>query len=85
MKQDASLDELLCALLFMLSRQARFPHVDLSAVIREHLLWLADHPDEALQRVRPTSRRLAGQWGPAPVGPGEARMEQPEAPGRTLH
>jgi hypothetical protein len=84
MKPDAALDELLGALLFLMSRQARFPGMNLSPAIREHLLWLADHPDQALGRVRHTSRRLAEQWASVNPTPADGRVKQAQAE-RTLH
>lgn len=86
MPNSPSLDELLCALVFLLSRQALSPHLDLSAAIQEHMLMVADHPDDAeLARIRRACQRLAEQWRPgAPRHPSLCPQSAPEA-GALLH
>lgn len=92
MMQDAlppippSLDEILCALLFLLSRQARSPGIDLAPVISHHLLLLASHPEAApLAQVRRTCRQLATHWqGRGAEGPGPCDTPAPPV-FKTLH
>ncbi len=63
MKGQNDTEQLLCALMFMLNRQAKNPGVSLAAPIREHLDWLANHPDTARQpMLRKTCHRLMLQW-----------------------
>lgn len=83
---QAPIDEILCALLFLLSRQARSPGVDLTTMIRDHLLWLAHHPEAVrLALVRKIGKKLATQWqGLGAEGVGSAGRPVPG--GRaTLH
>mgnify|MGYP005857187973 CR=1 FL=1 len=81
-----SIDEILCALLFLLSRQARSPGIDLAPVIREHLLLLANRPEAGrLAQVRRTSWQLATHWqGRGAEGSGPPDGPAPQAY-RTIH
>ena len=63
MKGQSDTEQLLCALMFMLTRQAKNPGVPLAVPIRDHLDWLASHPDTAKQpMLRKTCHRLMVQW-----------------------
>ena len=56
-------EQLLCALMYMLTRQAKNPGVSLATPIHEHLNWLINHPDTARQpMLRKTCQRLMLQW-----------------------
>lgn len=63
MSRQASLEQLCSALIYLLSRQATSPQDHLPALIREHLEWLAGHPDAALlPALANTCERLTRQW-----------------------
>ena len=63
MKQRPSIEELYCALLFLLSRYAHSPEPTLPAAIKDHLNWLANHPAaDDLHTLRKTCGRLALYW-----------------------
>ena len=63
MEPEASVEQLYCALLFLLSRHARSPQPHLPGVINDHLRWLAAHPDlKDLPKLRETCSRLALHW-----------------------
>ena len=85
--QDQSFENLYCALLFLLTRKARSPSLDLDGMIKDHLEWLTGHPETRnLPTLRKTSRRLAMHWtsgAPADIAPIKTT---PVKPGRTdLH
>lgn len=62
MKREAPIEKILCALLFLLTRQEGAPPPGLAAMIDAHLVWLKDHPDTAhLPLLRDTCRRLSRQ------------------------
>jgi hypothetical protein len=59
------MEDLLCAVLYLLSRQSRQPQTDLSKEIKEHLQWLSNHPEATQFPVlRKTCDRLALHWQP---------------------
>lgn len=63
MHAQPSLEQLFCALMFLLSRYAQSPEPELPPAIREHLIWVVEHPDTAeLPALRSTCRRLALYW-----------------------
>ena len=63
MEQQASVEQIYCALLFLLSRHARSPEPHLPGAIRDHLRWLATHADAyGLPKLRDTCSRLALHW-----------------------
>ena len=65
MSNKSTIEELFCALLYLLTRQSRFPDQDLSQEINEHLNWLSDHPQASeFPLLRKTSARLAMYWEP---------------------
>ncbi|WP_058556273.1 hypothetical protein [Thiohalocapsa sp. ML1] len=86
MTSDESFEQLLCGLLFLLSRQVRTPSPTLPPLIASHLRWLSTHPGVAeLPALRDASRRLARHWQIAQdqVEPAPASAEP--APRRKLH
>ena len=63
MKQQTSIEQLYCALLFLLSRYARSPEPHLPGVIADHLDWLVKHPDVGdFPALQQTCGRLALHW-----------------------
>ena len=63
MSDETSFENICCALLYMLSRQAQNPDQFLHYVIRDHLLWLANHQKSMhFPDLANTSRRLAMHW-----------------------
>jgi len=62
LKHEAPIEKLLCALLFLLTRQEGAPPPERAAMIDAHLVWLGDHPEtEHLPLLRDTCRRLSPQ------------------------
>ncbi len=67
MHSEPDIEQLLCALMFLLTRQACSPELSLAPMIREHLAWLMDHPDTRHQPIlRKTCRRLLLHWQMVP-------------------
>jgi hypothetical protein len=79
-------EQLLCALMFLLTRQVRSPDIVLAPHIREHLGWLADHPDTASQpMLRNTCRRLLAHWEKDTGDGGAAADDDPARRAGRLH
>lgn len=87
MSPQTSFETLSCALLYLLSRHARQPEPHLPVMIREHLEWLADHPDGGrFPALQDTFARLARQWQPGARGVESAIAAlMPAYPGPELH
>ncbi|MDZ7753588.1 MAG: hypothetical protein U5S82_18575 [Gammaproteobacteria bacterium] len=86
MKNPNEVEQLLCALMFMLTRQANNPGMSLATPIRDHLQWLAEHPETARQpMLRKTCRRLMLQWQGYDEGVGESRAAAATAAQTNLH
>ena len=86
MKGESDTEQLLCALMFMLNRQAKNPGVSLAAPIREHLNWLANHPDTARQpMLRKTCHRLMLQWQTSERRAGDCGLAACRATRADLH
>ena len=86
MQTPPDTEQLLCALMFLLTRQVRSPEMTLAPHIRDHLGWLADHPDTASQpMLRNTCRRLLVHWQRETVDAGATVEGEPVRRACSLH
>jgi hypothetical protein len=59
----SEIEQLFCALMYLLTRQARTPGQTLEPAIRDHLARLMEHPDTRTQPLlQSTCRRLLRHW-----------------------
>ena len=84
MGEQASAEQLYCALLYLLSRQARQPETDLADVIGDHLRRLSSHGEtQHLTVLRNTCSRLLMYWEHG--RPGNSSSSLPAGLGPQLH
>ena len=63
MNKQPDIEQLVCALMFLLNRQAHSPESSLARHICEHLSWLLEHPDtRRLPVLQKTCKRLLLHW-----------------------
>ena len=86
MHTQPDIEQLFCALMFLLTRQARAPEPSLAREIREHLAWLVEHPDTRhLPTLRKTCRGLLLHWQSAGADSSPPRTSKSATPGPKLH
>jgi hypothetical protein len=68
MSGSNSIEDLFCALVYLMSRQSMAPQSHLRPVIADHLQWLANHHEaDRYPALRDTCRRLAPYWNDDPA------------------
>ena len=79
-------EQLLCALMYLLTRQARTPGQALEPAIRDHLARLTAHPDTRHQPIlRKTCHRLLLHWQTDDGDTAAGRAIESMVPGGVLH
>ncbi len=86
MQSQADIEELLCALMHLLTREASCPRGSRAPAIRRHLTWLLTHPGTREQPIlRKTCRLLLLHWQRAEGSSGTGGKVGLMAPAGNVH